>query len=78
MAGDVALAQGAKAVVLAGGLGQKLASILPQSAFAERFCAKGRYRPVMEQMKVRLITTPEPGLSGAALAFAHRCKEGAQ
>lgn len=78
VAGDVALAQGAKAVVLAGGLGQKLSAILPQSAFAERFCAKGRYRPVMEQMKVRLITTPEPGLSGAALAFAHRCKEGAQ
>ncbi len=78
VAGDVALAQGAKAVVLAGGLGQKLAVILPRSGFAERFCAKGRYRPVMEQMKVRLITTPEPGLSGAALAFAHQFKEEAQ
>jgi glucokinase len=78
VAGDVALAQGAKAVVLAGGLGQKLASILPQSGFAERFCSKGRYRPVMEQMKVRLITMPEPGLSGAALAFAHRYEEGTQ
>lgn len=70
VAGDVALAQGAKAVVIAGGLGQRLAATLPRSGFAERFCAKGRYRPVMERMKVRILTMDQPGLAGAALAFA--------
>ena len=72
VAGDVALAQGAKGVVIAGGLGRRLFPILPRSRFAERFCAKGRYRGVMERMKVRLLTMDEPGLVGAALAFANR------
>ena len=72
VSGDVALAQGAKGVIISGGLGQRLFKLLPQSGFAERFCAKGRYRPVMEQMKVRLFEMEEPGLVGAALAFARR------
>lgn len=72
VAGDVALAQGAKGVIIAGGLGQRLFPILPRSGFADRFRAKGRYRGVMEQMKVRLLTMDEPGLVGAALAFAAR------
>lgn len=72
VAGDVALAQGSKAVIVAGGLGQRLAGVLPRSGFEERFCAKGRYRAVMQGMKVRILMLEEPGLLGAALAFAAR------
>jgi glucokinase len=70
IAGDIALAQGAKAVVIAGGLGQRLAAVLPRSGFASRFTAKGRFEPMMAAIPVRVITHPQPGLFGAAAAFA--------
>lgn len=70
VAGDIALTHGPGPVVLAGGLGLRLAKILPQSGFAERFAAKGRYRKLMEHQPVSIITHPEPGLFGAAAAFA--------
>ena len=70
VAGDVALAQGAAGVVIAGGLGYRLRHLLPQSGFATRFCAKGRFAAMMAQMPVKLITHPQPGLFGAAAAFA--------
>jgi glucokinase len=69
-AGDFALAQGAGAVVIAGGLGQRIASRLPQSGFEERFLAKGRFQRLMETIPVKLIDHPQPGLFGAAAAFA--------
>jgi glucokinase len=69
-AGDFALAQGAGAVVIAGGLGQRIASRLPQSGFKERFLAKGRFQRLMETIPVKLIDHPQPGLFGAAAAFA--------
>lgn len=69
-AGDLALAQGAKAVVIAGGLGLRLKDRLARSGFAERFAAKGRFRSMMEAIPVKLITHPQPGLFGAAAAFA--------
>ena len=69
-AGDIALAQGAHAMVLAGGLGARLASVLPRSGFAARFAAKGRMAPMLATLPVKLITHPEPGLFGAAAAFA--------
>lgn len=71
-AGDIALAQGGNAVVIAGGLGFRLKDHLPRSGFAERFRAKGRFEAMMEQIPVRLITHPQPGLYGAAAAFAQR------
>ncbi|MFL6857803.1 MAG: glucokinase, partial [Allosphingosinicella sp.] len=40
------------------------------SGFGERFAAKGRYRARMEAMPVKLVTYPQPGLYGAAAAFA--------
>ena len=67
--GDIALAQGAKAVVLAGGVGLRIADHLPRSGFAQRFCAKGRFEGLMADMPVKLITHPQPGLLGAAAAF---------
>jgi glucokinase len=70
VAGDIALAQGGKAVVIAGGLGLRLAEYLPRSGFRERFIAKGRYERMMDEIPVKLITYPEPGLYGAAAAFA--------
>lgn len=70
VAGDMALAQGAVAVVIAGGVGLRLADYLPRSGFRDRFIAKGRFERRMDEMPVRLITHPQPGLFGAAAAFA--------
>lgn len=69
-AGDYALAQGASAVVLAGGLGLRLADYLPRSGFSDRFLAKGRFERMMADMPVKVIVHPQPGLFGAAAAFA--------
>jgi glucokinase len=71
VAGDYALAQGGfGGVVIAGGLGYRLRDYLPKSGFAERFCAKGRFGSLMATVPVKLITHPQPGLLGAAAAFA--------
>jgi glucokinase len=70
VAGDMALAQGASAVVIAGGVGLRLADYLPRSGFRDRFIAKGRFERRMDEMPVKLITHPQPGLYGAAAAFA--------
>lgn len=70
VAGDVALAQGAHAVVIAGGLGLRLAEHLTQSGFGQRFVAKGRFEPRMATLPVKLVVHPQPGLYGAAAAFA--------
>ena len=70
VAGDLALAHGANAVVIAGGLGLRIKDQLPRSGFADRFIAKGRFERRMEAIPVKLITHPQPGLYGAAAAFA--------
>ena len=70
VAGDMALAQGASAVVIGGGVGLRLADYLPRSGFRDRFIAKGRFERRMDDMPVKLITHPQPGLIGAAAAFA--------
>ncbi len=70
VAGDLSLAHGAFGVVLTGGLTARLRELIPQSRFHARFCAKGRYRTRMEDIPVKLITHPQPGLFGAAAAFA--------
>lgn len=75
VAGDLALAHGASAVVMAGGLGLRIKDTLVRSGFAERFRAKGRFEQMMAQMPVRLITHPQPGLFGAAAAFAQASRE---
>lgn len=70
VAGDLALAHGASALVMAGGLGLRIKDTLVRSGFAQRFCAKGRFEGLMAAMPVKLITHPQPGLFGAAAAFA--------
>lgn len=69
-AGDLALAQGGAAVVIAGGLGLRLVDHIGRSGFRDRFIAKGRFERLMDDMPVKLITDPQPGLFGAAAAFA--------
>lgn len=71
-AGNIALAHGANALVLAGGLGLRLREHLSRPGFAERLVDKGEYRSILEQLPVQLIVHPEPGLCGAAAAFASR------
>ncbi|MBW4332088.1 glucokinase [Stakelama sp. CBK3Z-3] len=70
VAGNLALAHGPKGVVLAGGLGFRLKDRLLQSGFEDRFVAKGRFQSLMKSIPVKLITHPEPGLFGAAAAYA--------
>lgn len=70
VAGDIALAQGGSGVVVAGGLGLRIRDVLLRSGFAERFRAKGRFEAMMADIPVKLITHPQPGLFGAAAAFA--------
>lgn len=70
VAGDLALAHGPKAVVLAGGLTQRMRDFLVnESGFHSRFTAKGRYEALMRTIPVRLATHPEIGLYGAAAAY---------
>ena len=76
VAGDLALSHGADAVVIAGGLGLRLKDQLSHSGFARRFVAKGRFKRRMEALSVKLVTYPQPGLFGAAAAFARTYKEG--
>ncbi|MEH3159783.1 MAG: glucokinase [Sphingomonas taxi] len=70
VAGDLALAHGAKGVVIAGGLGLRIKDKLIRSGFDQRFVAKGRFQTMMAGLPVKLITHPQPGLFGAAAAFA--------
>ncbi len=72
VAGDIALAQGGCEVVIAGGLGFRIKDILLRSGFAERFAAKGRFSGMMADIQVKFITHPQPGLYGAAAAFAQQ------
>ena len=70
VAGDIALIQGASGVVIAGGLSYRIRETLLASAFAERFCAKGRFSNLMASLPVKLVVHPQPGLYGAAAAYA--------
>jgi glucokinase len=68
-AGDISLAHGAMGVAITGGLANRIKHLLRGAEFAERFLAKGRYRDRMSRIPVKLVTTEEPGLLGAAVAF---------
>lgn len=69
VSGDLALAHGAQAVVLAGGMLPRVRHLLCQSAFHARFVAKGRFEHRMSALPILHITHPEPGLLGAAAAL---------
>lgn len=69
-AGDFALAHGANAVVIGGGVGLRIADHLARSDFPTAFAAKGRFSERLAALPVKLITHSQPGLLGAAAAFA--------
>jgi glucokinase len=70
VAGDVALAHGARSLVIAGGLVPRFLDVLRASDFLTRFRAKGRFEPLMQTIPVFVCVHPEPGLLGAATALA--------
>ena len=72
VAGDLALAQVERGVDCAGGLGLRIRDSLVRSGFPERFIEKGRFEGFMSALPVKLITHPQPGLFGAAAAFARQ------
>lgn len=68
--GDLSLAHGSLGVTLTGGLTNRLADLVASSGFHRRFCDKGRYEARMRTVPVKLVTHPQPGLLGAAAAYA--------
>ncbi len=66
-AGNLALISMARGgVYLAGGIPPKILPALRQGRFMESFVQKGRFRPVLERIGVRVILNEEAGLLGAA------------
>jgi glucokinase len=72
VAGDAALIHGARTVMLAGGIVPRFVPFLKSSAFRERFLAKGRFAAYLESVSIQVITHPQPGLLGAAVALRQR------
>lgn len=69
VAGDIALVHGARTVMIAGGIVPRFIPFLKASAFRERFLAKGRFAAYLESVSIRVVTHPNPGLLGAAVAL---------
>lgn len=69
VAGDAALLHGARTVLIAGGVVLHFLDYFLASEFMQRFTAKGRYKDYMQRMVVQVITHPNPGLLGAAVAL---------
>jgi glucokinase len=68
--GDAALLHGANAIVLAGGLAERIADLLPQTDFTRSLVGKGRYEAMLSALPVWRLAYPQPGLYGAAAAYA--------
>ncbi len=68
VAGDAALLHGANTVMIAGGVVLHFLDFFRASEFMEAFTAKGRHADYMRRMAVQVITHPNPGLLGAAVA----------
>lgn len=69
VAGDAALIHGARSVMIAGGIVPRFIPFLRSSGFRERFLAKGRFAAYLESVAIHVITHPNPGLLGAAVAL---------
>lgn len=69
VAGDAAMYHGARTVLIAGGLVLHFLDYFRASGFMQRFTDKGAYTPYMQRMAVQVITHPNPGLLGAAVAL---------
>jgi glucokinase len=71
VAADLSLALNAGAVWLTGGVTPRILPFL-RPRFRAAFEAKGRYRAFLEQVPVRVVTHPDPGLLGARLVAQAR------
>jgi glucokinase len=71
VAGDLALAHGARGgVFIAGGIAQKIEKFLIESPFRERFEDKGRLSPFVQAIPTLLIVNQDVAMIGAARAGA--------
>ena len=69
-AGNVALTVGARGgVYIGGGIVPRFADRFFQSAFRQRFEAKGRFQPYLAAIPTALITDTLAALGGSALAI---------
>ena len=69
VAGDIALAHGARGgVYLAGGIAQKIETVLDASTFRARFESKGRMSDYVKAIPTRLILSEDAAFLGAARA----------
>lgn len=69
VAGDIALAHGARGgVLIAGGIAGKIAPYLMEGTFRERFEAKGRLSSFVKSIPTRLIVNSNAALLGAGRA----------
>ena len=70
VAGDLALTLGARGgLYIGGGIVPRLGDFFLRSAFRERFVAKGRFRPWLEQIPTWVILAPHAALIGASAAL---------
>lgn len=76
VAGDLVLAQGAGALVVAGSLAGRLGDRLGREPFLASFRNKGRFAGRMAGLPIRRLDHPEPGLAGAACAWLARSAKG--
>lgn len=73
VAGDIALTMMATGGVwLAGGIAPKLLAFLEEGTFMARFLSKGRMRPLVEAMPVRVVVKADVALWGAARCAQRR------
>ena len=67
VAGNVALTLGARGgVLIGGGIAPRFTDFLRQSAFRERFEAKGRMSSYLAQIPTAIIVRPDPAFAGLA------------
>jgi glucokinase len=77
VAGDLALALGARGgVYLGGGVAAGMIERLRSSAFRARFIAKGRFEPYLAAIPTAVIVDPYAALRGAALALPDTVQAG--
>lgn len=69
VAGDVAMLHGARSVLIAGGIVLHFLDHFRGSDFMRHFTDRGQYAPYMQRIAVQVITHPNPGLLGAAVAM---------
>ena len=74
-AGNLALkALALDGLYLGGGIAPKLIAKLKDGMFMKAFADKGRYKKLLANIPVRVITNPKAALLGAASVAAHLCR----